>query len=148
MIVNSTWGKAFKIRVEGTSDFAKLHNENLFPVKFKINSSKACSHWEITVNKTLTSNTSQSSVTWGSRKMDLYSDNIELERKSSGKRQYVIAHEVGHGFGNLKDEYKILTRILFDRSSMMNHGMIRRRRHLDHILSEFNGLIPNTNFYL
>lgn len=107
-----------------------------------------CWHWEVTVFKNNKKFEGQSSVVWGSRKMKLYWDDVESEKKSSGDRHYVAAHEVGHALGNTIDEYRDWSKYFYDKPSNMSNGMFIRQRHFDYILSELNSIIPNTNFHL
>ena len=44
------------------------------------------------------------------------------------------------------DEYKQSSSYFSDKSSIMNIGSQIQKRHIDYILSQLNGMIPNTVF--
>ena len=148
IILNSTWGKAFKVHMDGKSEFARKHSLDTLPVRFKIYPTTAEGHWKVLANKVLPKYENRSYTTWGSRTIELYQDNVESVKKTSGDRQYVVAHEIGHTLGNLEDEYEKESSHFYDKPSIMSNGMFIRRRHFDFILSELNTLIPKTHFYL
>ena len=116
-------------------------------------------HWNVDISKVASTDLSNRPyVNWNTRKINLYSIDINSYRKvdaTIGITQKNITHEFGHAIGNSSpilgqyaDEYKSGGSFNSDKLSIMNVGMQLRLRHFDFILREINSMLPNTNFIL
>ncbi len=151
------WGAHFKLKVRGSSDFAKTNAFNTFSVYFDITWVLDSGHWTVDVTKMPFSAASVSHINWGNRTVFLHAMDINIG--SNGYKQHVALHEFGHTIGNSVnsfpgmhgDEYKNTSTFYYDKASLMNIGDELRTRHVDFLLQQLNGvspLIPNTEFYV
>ena len=167
-IIWKTWNYRYKVKVKGTSDFAKKHRNTLFTINFDIQWVLNSEHWKVNVIKILPGSDSPTSGTnWQDRVMYLDTkDTISTYTgKVNGKSYYQlpVAHEFGHAIGNSYwalqgsksvhgDEYSSDSRVnggfSLDYASIMNIGNGLRNRHIDYILKELNTMLLNTIFHL
>lgn len=152
-IIRTTWGKAFRIKVSGESPFANKNRKSTFPVKFVIHDTYFNPHWTVIVRKIVPGFSLTSSANWESRTFKLDTEDVKVSSTALGGLQIGVAHEFGHAIGNVfqvsyGDEYVQNTEYYEDRNSIMNAGMVIRKRHLEFIMAELNKMIPDTFFYL
>ncbi|WP_461532124.1 hypothetical protein [Sinomicrobium sp.] len=149
------WSGKFIVRVEGNSDFATQFTDRDFTVNFDIKWVLSNEHWSVVVRKIPPGDFRTSHVKWGTRTMQLDTEDLILvERVKNGKSyfQYPVAHEFGHAAGNSVyatthgDEYGSSSPFQLDRSSMMNVGNELRDRHSDYLIQQLNTMVPETSF--
>jgi hypothetical protein len=148
-----TWSNRVRLRVSGTSDFAKKFAAAGVPINFDIHWVSGVSHWNVTVRKMPAGSdptTFISNVSFATRTINL--DTADLDPyaaanaagQSTGKF-YAGPHEFGHAI-DAGDEYNAGSPDLADTSSIMNVGRFIRPRHLQRIVDTLNTMIPNTTF--
>jgi len=151
------WSDKITLNVGGSSELAKKYKSKGLKVNFDIRWVISGAHWDVSVTKIPVGKFKGSSVNWNKREATLDTEDINpVVRKNAGKShtQYPVAHEFGHAVGNSifasskmhGDEYKQSSSYFSDKSSIMNIGSQIRKRHIDYILSQLNGMIPNTVF--
>ena len=158
-LVWNQWGRAFFLRVRGSSRFAREHADVRWDVNFDLEWVLSNRHWNVRVTKLPASHTGHetSYVQWGARTITLDTKDTAPRQRVRGGRtysQYPLSHEFGHAAGNSgyaspgmhADEYKPTSPYVRDRSSLMNVGNQLRSRHLDFIVAQLNTMIPDTTF--
>jgi hypothetical protein len=165
-IIWKTWNYHYKVKVNGSSDFAKKYKNTFFTINFDIQWVSGSEHWKVNATKIL-GKSPISYVDWTNRVISLDTKDSDSTYKGSanGKNYYQLpaAHEFGHAIGNsywaLKgstsvhgDEYNADNRVnggfSLDYASIMHSGNELRNRHIDYILKELNTMLPNTIFHL
>lgn len=158
-LIWSNWGGKHKIKVNGTSEFAKKYAKESFTVYFDIKWVLNQPHWNVNVTKIPSKGFVTSNVLWNSREINLDTEDTVFTYKGSYKNkkhyQYPVLHEFGHATGNTiklpgmhGDEYKVSSAFFLDKTSIMNIGNELKKRHLDYIVQQLNTMIPNTRFYV
>ncbi|MCX8534320.1 hypothetical protein [Chryseobacterium luquanense] len=159
--ITSTWNGKAKVKVLGTSEFAKQNVSKVFTILFDVKWVTTNAHWDVIVSKlNRFNNNSRPVVDWNGRRIELYTmDVIPVGKKGApkGLLQTNVVHEFGHSIGNHSnikgmhnDEYsksKIINKpYLEDKTSIMHSGMELRKRHFDYLEKVLNEMIPNTKF--
>ncbi|WP_452231742.1 hypothetical protein [Lacinutrix sp. MEBiC02595] len=152
-------GKSFYLKVTGNSDFAKQYAKVKWDVNFDIEWVLESQHWEVLVTKYPSGyiGNPTSSVSWGSKKINLDTKDTSLRKRvlaSKSYYQYPLTHEFGHAVGNSiyassnmhGDEYNPASAYYNDRKSLMNIGNTLKDRHLDYIISQLNTMLNATKF--
>ena len=146
-VIHRSWDNVFPIKVNGTSQFAVKHAKHNFKIKIDLVFTTNRPHWNVKVIKIMKTFWLKSYANWYDRYLEINTGNFKKRKLPSGEKQRAIDHEFGHLLLN-DDEHVIDTEFYDDKSSMLNNGMVIRRRHFDHIISKLNQMIPNTNFYI
>lgn len=158
-LIWNIWSNQIIVKTKGTSSFAQKYASTGFRVNFDIKWVLSGEHWVVEVKKIPPGHFQTSSVNWYSSSITLDTEDINpVNRNRSGVActQYPVSHEFGHAVGNSiyastsmhGDEYRSTSQYFWDKLSIMNIGDEIRRRHIDFLILELNGLIPNTNFYI
>jgi len=150
------WGGQYKIKVTGTSDFAKRNSTIEFTLNFDIQWELSKPHWEVNVTKIPIGKFKQSNVVWNRNEINLDTEDTVLTKKAAGHFQYPVSHEYGHAIGNSAyaytgghgDEYKSGSSYFSDKSSIMNVGNTLRERHIDFLLRELNTMFPPSTVFV
>ena len=158
LAVWEVWSNRVRMRVTGTSDFAKRFANKLAPVNHDIHWVMSGQHWSVKVKKMPPGKFHQSEVLWNQHIIRLGSNDFRLTTIGSGasKRRYsVVAHEHGHSAGNtwaLKrgDEYPKPGQKpgphVNNAHSIMHTGDQLYARHFRTLIDHLNQTIPNTSF--
>lgn len=146
------WSNKARLRVTGTSDFAKKFLGKELPIDLDIRWVLADPHWSVTVNKIPKGAHVTSFVEWESRKISLDTEDFKPSIFDNGPgkpkdKLIPVAHEFGHTLGaDQDDEYTAGSPHLADHRSILNHGNKLRSRHFKNILEEMNKMIADTTF--
>ncbi|MCY1660172.1 hypothetical protein [Chryseobacterium sp. SL1] len=161
--ITSAWNGKAKVKVIGSSEFAKQNATKILTIIFDVKWVITNAHWNVMVSKLQKfDNKKRPVVDWNGKIIKLYTVDVIPVRKSyelKTLKQTNVAHEFGHSIGNHShikgmhnDEYsksKIINKPYFDdKTSIMNLGMELRKRHFDYIEKELSGMIPNTKFII
>ncbi|MBP1221987.1 hypothetical protein [Flavobacterium sp. 1355] len=157
--MDKVWNRRARLKVTGSSKFAKDEKNAIFKLSFDIQWTVVNPHWNVDVIKVAPRDFSNRPyVNWNIQQIRLYTVDIIPLRKVGAPAlvlQKNIPHEFGHAIGNSSsvpgmhaDEYNSGGQFYNDKVSIMNVGMELRIRHFDFILREINSIIPNTNFNL
>jgi hypothetical protein len=153
----AAWSNRAKLRVTGTSQFAKQFAHSDLQLELDIRWVTARPHWNVNVTKIPAAQFATSSVQWGARIITLDSNDVHLRTFTHGAgtpntTQMPVAHEFGHAIGNSivihheGDEYVAGKAHNADIRSIMNVGHGLRRRHFETIIDELNTMIAGTTF--
>ncbi|WP_452220836.1 hypothetical protein [Lacinutrix salivirga] len=158
-LIWNNWGNYFYLKVSGSSDFAKKYANVKWDVNFDIEWVLKSEHWKVFVTKYPSDykDNPTSSVSWGSKKINLDTKDTSLRQREHDSKyyyQYPLTHEFGHSVGNSiyastnmhGDEYNSASSYYNDKRSLMNIGNTLRDRHLDFVLSQLNTMLGNTTF--
>jgi putative peptidoglycan binding protein len=155
-VIRKAWSGKFVLSVSGTSEFAKYFKDQTFDVKFDVDPKSSGAHWAVKAVKVPKGQFNGSVVNWSKREMTLDTEDMNEIDKGGGPgvKQSGAAHEFGHALGNSKhagasghgDEYKNTSAYKAHKKSIMHSGMKLKKRHADHLVTELNKMIPNTQF--
>ena len=149
-----SWNNRATLRAVGNSAFVRQEALQGFSVRIDVQWVLESPHWTVTVKKLPAGEFDVSKVNWGQRRIWLDTNDLtarHFARDGVRTRQFPIAHEFGHAFGNVPerghgDEYPDASVYRRDVQSIINVGNAFRTRHFDHLLSELNQMIPSTRF--
>ena len=155
--ITSAWNNKAKVKISGTSDFAKENTSKVFTIMFDIKWVITNAHWHVVVCKqNKFDSIKRPVVKWSENKIELYTmDIIPVGKKGApkGLLQTNVSHEFGHSIGNHSyikgmhnDEYRKTSSFYDEKTSIMNFGMEVKVRHFDYLLKILKEMLPNTKF--
>lgn len=152
----ASWSNKAKLKVVGTSAFAKKFIGKGLPINLDIRRVTSGHHWTVNVTKVNPSTFVTSNVRWASRIINLDTNDFQTKNFTHTTAplktiQYAVSHEFGHAAGNTStlgrgDEYKTGHAHFSDHGSIMHSGNQLRARHFQTILDEMNKMIPGCTF--
>jgi len=157
-LIWNNWGAGFKLKVRGTSAFAKKHSKTCWDVNFDIEWVLHSEHWKVNVTKYPNNHIENptGSISWNSKSIDLDTKDTFWEKRVRGVKnyfQYPLVHEFGNAVENSisardmhSNKYKSSSNHYLDKNSLMNIGNELKDRHLEYILPHLNTMISNSTF--
>lgn len=117
-------------------------------------------HWKVSVMMIPKGGNEMDSVNWINRTITINTESTKQHQGPSENdmwvKQYPVAHEFGHAFGNATrlecigmtaDEYNLDNPYFYDEGSIMNVGNYVRKRHYEYIRYVLEKLVmPGTEF--
>jgi hypothetical protein len=148
------WSNRVRLKVAGSSQFARRFATSGVPINFDVRSVTADSHWIVYAYKTPPGTPVtkyHQYVTPKTLTINLYTSKLQPytavnDAGVPGPNFQSTPHEFGHAIGNREDEYKASSQYLADAGSTMNVGHELRARHLSQVLSALNTMVAGTVF--